>query len=454
MTSTWSPASWRKAVAKQQPQYPDKKKLAETCATIACMPPLVDAREVKRLRSLLAKVYAGEMLILQGGDCAERFSDCTQKIIEAKLKILLQMSLVLIWGSRKPVVRIGRIAGQYGKPRSKPTEIVKGEEMASFKGDNVNSLQPNKQSRIPDPKRLLEGYFRSAATLNYIRALTRGGFADLHNAKHWELEFIKDSKLREDYEKIASNLISSLDFLRVVGGAKEHDTESVEFFTSHEGLVLDYEEALTRADDADTTEGKKKASRRFYNASAHLLWIGNRTRQLDGAHVEYFRGLSNPIGVKVGPKMDSKELVELIKTLDPNNEAGKITLISRMGANNVTNCLPPLIQAVKKAQLQVNWICDPCHGQTRATKNKIKTRDFAEILLELQKTALVHKQCGSRLNGVHFEMTGEDVTECVGGPQGLSESDLQVNYTSACDPRLNYAQSMTMSFALAKLLAQ
>jgi len=475
----WSPKSWRELPAKQQPQYADKKALDETVSAIAQLPPLVVPEEVVRLRSMLKKVYEGKMLILQGGDCAERFSDCTHKIIQAKIRILLQMSLVLIWGSRKPVVRIGRIAGQYGKPRSKPTETVNGEEMSTFKGDNVNALEATVEARTPDPKRLMEGYFRSAATLNYIRALTTGGFAGLHNAEHWELDFIKDVKLREAYEAITKRLLSSLDFLKVVGG--EHKTtDNVDFFTSHEGLVLDLEEAMTRPfsnfsgvkrsknngtieskkvngekNVEDTKKEKKEAKNNmnsYYNAGAHFLWIGNRTRQLDGAHVEYFRGILNPIGVKVGPKMDPVELVKLIKVLDPKNEPGKVTLITRMGHKNVAKCLPPLIAAVQKAELKVNWICDPCHGQTRKTKDNIKTRDFSEILLELQNTALIHLESGSRLNGVHFEMTGENVTECVGGPQELLDGDLNTHYTSACDPRLNYAQSMCMSFQLAKLL--
>mmetsp|Transcript_24553 Transcript_24553/g.39579 ORF Transcript_24553/g.39579 Transcript_24553/m.39579 type:complete len:331 (-) Transcript_24553:150-1142(-) len=329
--------------------------------------------------------------------------------------------------------------------------------MASFKGDNVNALEASKEARIPDPKRLLEGYFRSSATLNYIRALTSGGFADLHNAENWELDFIKDVKLREAYEKITKRLLSSLDFLRVCGGANQSTTDRVEFFTSHEGLVLDYEEAMTKKDAVPCTKSTKEQPEEaknveFFNMGAHFLWIGNRTRQLDGAHVEYFRGLANPIGIKVGPKMPPDELIKLIKALDSKNEAGKITLITRFGYKNVSKVLPKLLSAVNKEGLKVNWICDPCHGQTRATKDGLKTRDFSEILQELQITADIHKENGSRLNGVHFEMTGEDVTECVGGPQELLDHDLHAKYTSACDPRLNYAQSMEMSFRLAKLL--
>uniref|UniRef100_A0A7S4DPS6 Phospho-2-dehydro-3-deoxyheptonate aldolase n=1 Tax=Lotharella globosa TaxID=91324 RepID=A0A7S4DPS6_9EUKA len=493
MPAVWKPDSWRSKEAKQQPKYPCLKSLGTSCSTIRSMPPLVDALEVRRLRELLKKVNEGQMLILQGGDCAERFSDCTEAIIQVKLKILLQMSLVLIWGSRKPVVRIGRIAGQYGKPRSKPTEQVDGVEMSSFKGDNVNCLDADVKKRTPDPDRLLQGYFRSAVTLNYIRALTRGGFADLHNASHWDLGFIKDEQLRKKYEDIAERLLSSLEFLRVCGGADASSTNGIEFFTSHEGLVLDYEEALTRIDSAVSEQREKKKqdqekqgefkakkegdkakndnlkedkttsnktetvgeeddAQAYYNSGAHFLWIGNRTRQLDGAHVEYFRGIINPIGIKVGPSMPPVELVELIKKLDPLNEAGKVTLITRLGYKNVEAKLPPLIRAVQKAGLKVNWICDPCHGQTRATKEGLKTRDFSEILLELQHTAKTHMKCNNRLHGVHFEMTGEDVTECVGGPQQLLDEHLKARYTSACDPRLNYAQSMEMSFRLAKLL--
>ena len=405
------------------------------------MPPLVHHGEVDTLRTHLAQAANGEAFLLQGGDCAEQFSDCRKSTVESKLKILLQMSLVLTWGARIPVIRMGRMAGQYAKPRSKDTETIDGLELPSYRGDNINSSAPKADERAADPQRLLQAYFHSAATLNYTRALVDGGFADLHHPQHWDLGFVRSSTNRAEYEDIVSRIRDAIDFVESTGVRSTTSLKMVELFCSHEGLLLDYEEAMT-----------KKVAEKWYNLGAHSLWIGDRTRQLDGAHVEYFRGLENPIGIKAGPSMNPSELVELIARLEPTNQPGRITVITRLGADFVAESLPPLIKAVSEAGRVVTWVCDPMHGNTIITSEGLKTRDYDAVLSELEEAFETHATCGSHLGGVHFEMTGEDVTECTGGPQELSVADLSRSYETHCDPRLNYSQSLELALRIAQRL--
>lgn len=388
----------------------------------------------------LAEVALGRRFILQGGDCAERFVDCTKDRIEAKLKIILQMSLVLVWGARVPLVRIGRIAGQYMKPRTKPKEMVDGKEVFAYKGDSINSFDLS--ARVPDPERLRQAFYTSTTTLNFVRGLLDSGFADLHHPQSWDLSFVKCDSTRDAYRALADEISSALDFMRACGVRDDPNMSRVQLFTSHEGLVLDFEEAVTHAvGDA------------HYNLGAHFLWIGDRTRQLDGAHVEYFRGIANPMGIKVGPTTDPAELVQLVTTINPDNTPGRVTLITRFGAEHVRAMLPRVLHAITEAKLVVAWECDPMHGNTFKSDNSgIKTRSFADILKELLDTFDVHEECGTWLGGVHFEMTGDNVTECTGGSSGLDHGDLSTNYESFCDPRLNYHQSLEMAFLIAKRL--
>jgi 3-deoxy-7-phosphoheptulonate synthase len=439
--SAWTPQTWRDRPIEQQPTYADREAVEAALDVVRALPPLVSAGEVLRLRGHLAKVAAGEAYLLQGGDCAERFMDCSLEAIESKLKILLQMSLVLTWGARMPIVRVGRLAGQYAKPRSSPMEVIDGVSMFSYRGDHVNRIAPTPEAREPDPSRLVAAYFRSAATLNYVRSLIEGGFADLHNPRDWDLGFVRSVAARSEYEEMVERILDAVSFMRTVGASFGEALRRVEMYTSHEGLLLEYEEAQTC-----------KVGDEWLNLGAHMLWIGDRTRQLDGAHVEYFRGLSNPIGVKVGPSMETEELIALIQRLDPKGVPGKITLITRLGAEGVQERLPGLVRAVSVARLPVVWSCDPMHGNTYKAEGGLKTRKVDQILKELRHTFDVHEECGSRLGGVHFEMTGEDVTECIGGPQELSEADLSRSYETYCDPRLNYAQSLEMAFLIAQRL--
>ena len=440
--SDWTPQSWRQRPIKQQPRYRDPEAVRAALARVAALPPLVARGEVDALRAHLAKAARGEAFALHGGDCAERFLDCARGPIEAKLKILLQMSLVLTWGARLPIIRVARMAGQYAKPRSSDTEIIDGVELPSYRGDHVNDSAATPEAREPDPERLVSAYFHSAATLNYARALLDGGFADLHKPDHWQLGFVRKAQSRAEYEAVVARLLDAVDFVESTG-VETHAFDTVELFSSHEGLLLPWEEAQTvRAGDG------------WYNLGAHMLWIGDRTRALDGAHVEYFRGIDNPIAVKTGPTMDPGELVALLERLEPANRPGRVTLITRLGAGRVAELLPPIVEAVRAAGREVVWSCDPMHGNTTKTAGGVKTREVARILDELRETFDTHDRLGSVLGGVHFELTGEDVTECTGGPQELSEADLQHAYETLCDPRLNYAQSLEMAFLLAKRLAQ
>ncbi|MDQ3263567.1 MAG: 3-deoxy-7-phosphoheptulonate synthase class II [Myxococcota bacterium] len=442
--SQWEPKSWRSRVAAQQPDYPDRAALDQVLGRLHHYPPLVSVGECQRLRQQLAEAAAGQRFLLQGGDCAERFVDLTGRGVVNKLKILLQMSLVLSYGARKPIIRVGRMAGQYAKPRSSGTEVVGGVELPTFRGDNVNDLAADPRLRTPDPARLERGYFSSAATLNFVRALLKGGFANLREPEHWQLDFIPASGIHAGYREIADRIRDAIDYLESLGSAGE-GVHEVDFFTSHEALLLPYEEALTR---------QRQGDRGFHNLGAHFLWLGERTRQLDGAHVEYFRGIQNPIGVKLGPGVSPEELLRLIDLLDPDALPGRLTLITRFGKEKISRVLPPLVRAVKEAGRQVLWSCDPMHGNSHTTADGLKTRAFDDIGSELKTAFEIHHAEGSVLGGVHFELTGENVTECVGGVEALVAADLRRAYESGCDPRLNYAQSMEMAFLIGALLRQ
>lgn len=434
--SPWTPTSWRSRPIRQQPQYADPAAVERALERVRALPPLVSSGEVEALRARLARVARGEAFLLQGGDCAERFVDCARQPIEAKLKILLQMSLVLTWGARMPVVRVARMAGQYAKPRSQPTEIVDGVEVTAYRGDHVNGHEP--ADREPDPERLVEATFRSAATLNYVRALIDGGFADLTRPHHWDLGFVRSAARRAAYEDVVTRILDAIDFVGATGVKTGAALRSVDFYSSHEGLLLAWEEAQTAEVDG-----------RWYNLGAHLLWIGNRTRALDEAHVEYFRGIHNPIGIKIGSGLAPDELTALLDRLDPDDEPGRITLIHRFGAARIATDLPPLVQAVRATGRTVVWSCDPMHGNTVTTASGLKTRDVGQVLDEVRQALAIHEGLGGRLGGVHFELTGDNVTECVGGPEELGEADLSRAYETWCDPRLNYAQSLEMAFLLA-----
>jgi 3-deoxy-7-phosphoheptulonate synthase len=454
----WSVSSWKAKLQTQQVVYQDRGAVERALAALRALPPLVTSWEVEKLKSQIAEAQAGKRFLLQGGDCAEQMSDCRSEAITAKLKILLQMSLVLISATKKPVIRLGRFAGQYAKPRSSPTETrpdpdnpAKSVSLPSYFGDLVNSAAFDPSSRAPDPMRMVEGYKHAAMTINFIRALMDAGFADLHHPEYWDLGFLKHAALpadlRSQYQQMTLRVGEGIRFMEAIGDRSIEELSSVEFFTSHEGLNLLYESAQTR------TVPRRKG---FYNLSTHMPWLGERTRNLDGAHTEYFRGIRNPIGVKVGKHCTPGELLGLLRTLNPERELGRITLIHRMGVHDVVRALPPLIKAVKDHPDAgpVLWVCDPMHGNPITTSRGVKTRSFDHIMAELAASVEVHQSLGSHLGGVHLELTGEDVTECLGGKggTGLAETDLDRNYASPCDPRLNYEQSLELAFLLGQKL--
>ncbi|MDX1836399.1 3-deoxy-7-phosphoheptulonate synthase [Legionella taurinensis] len=438
--SSWSPVSWQQFSYQQAATYPDEIQLSRVVEQLSQMPPLVTSGEIKRLKLAIARAGRGQAFILQGGDCAESFNDCRSQVIGNKLKILLQMSLVLLHGMRKPIIRVGRIAGQYAKPRSSDFETVDGVTLPSYRGDLVNSPEFNAHSRIPNPKLLLKGYSCAAMTLNYIRALLNGGFADLHHPQRWDLSFVEHSPQAEEYNAIVRSIADSLDFLESIDGLRNSSLNKVDFYTSHEALHLHYEQALTR----------KPQDGLWYNLSTHLPWIGMRTAQLDSAHVEFIRGIQNPIGIKIGPSATKDWLQELLQKLNPEREEGRLLLITRLGANQIEQRLPSLIAAVQESGFPVTWSCDPMHGNTETTADGIKTRRFDNILSELQQAVTIHQKMNSYLGGVHFELTGDNVTECIGGARGLSEDDLKHAYRSLVDPRLNYEQSLEMAIQLSR----
>ncbi len=439
---TWSPTSWKQKPATQQVGYGDPEVLARVLEEMGRLPPLVTSWEIENLRGELARAARGEAFVLQGGDCAESFDDCRSEPIAAKLKILLQMSLVLVHGTRKPIVRIGRIAGQYAKPRSADNETRGDVTLPAYRGDIINRDAFTAADREPDPTLMLRAYERAGLTLNFIRALTDGGFADLHHPEYWDVSFAQGAA-RAQYEQIVQTIRESLDFVSAITGVESEVLRRVDVYTSHEALALPYEQAQTR--QVPRREG-------WYNLSTHFPWIGMRTAQLDGAHVEFHRGIRNPLGIKVGPAMTNDWLVGLLDALDPDRLPGKITLIHRMGAANVQTKLPPLLEAVQRTGRTVLWVCDPMHGNTETTPQGIKTRRFDNIVSELEQSFELHTRLGSRLGGVHVELTGEDVTECMGGARGLAEIDLERAYKSRVDPRLNYEQALEMAMRIARHL--
>lgn len=436
----WHPASWQRLDAAQQPSYPDAPVLERTVAELAKLPPLVTSWEIDALKALIAEAQRGEAFVLQGGDCAESFEDCTSPSIVAKLKILLQMGLVILYGLKKPVIRIGRMAGQYAKPRSTDTETRDGTSLPSFRGALVNRNPFTAEDRVPDPQLILRGYERAALTLNFVRSLVDGGFADLHHPEYWDLDWVGHSKMANEYHEIVRSISNSLDFLESLSGRPVQKTQRAEFYASHEGLHLYYEQAQTRY---------LERRERWYNLTTHFPWIGMRTAAVDGAHVEYFRGIANPIGIKIGPGMTVEWLQRLIAVLNPNNEPGRLTLIHRFGAKSIEENLPKFIRAVKETASPVLWVCDPMHGNTESTVDGIKTRRFDNIVGELESAFRVHESMGSHLGGVHLELTGENVTECTGGARGLTDADLARSYKSAVDPRLNYEQAMEIAMRIA-----
>jgi len=438
----WHPASWQAYAAQQQPNYPDRTALERVVRDLSRLPPIVTSWEVEALKDLIARAQRGEAFVLQGGDCAESFDECTSENIVAKLKILLQMSLVMLYGLKKPVIRIGRMAGQYAKPRSADTETRDGISLPSFRGDLVNRSPFTEADRIPDPQLILRGYERAALTLNFVRSLIDGGFADLHHPENWDLDWVGHSPTADKYHEIVRSISDSLDFLESILGRAVHQTQRADIYASHEGLHLSYEQAQTR-----WLEHRK----RWYNLTTHFPWIGMRTAQLDGAHVEFFRGIANPMGIKIGPGMTAEWLQNLVRVLNPNNEAGRLCLIHRFGARSIEQGLPPLIRAVRETGSPVLWICDPMHGNTESTADGTKTRRFDNIMSELEAAFAVHHSMGSYLGGVHLELTGENVTECTGGARGLTDKDLARAYKSSVDPRLNYEQAMEVAMRIAGL---
>jgi 3-deoxy-7-phosphoheptulonate synthase len=448
MTAAWTPDSWKQFPAAQQPNYPDQNELKEALGQLLKLPPLVTSWEIDHLRDGLAAAQRGEAWLLQGGDCAETFGECQTEMIASKLKLLLQMSLVIVFASRKRIVRVGRIAGQYAKPRSNDTESIGGIQLPCYRGDIVNQFEFGEKARRPDPNRLLRGYERSALTLNFIRALSEGGFADLHHPENWNLLFVNEAKgeVAKRYRELVKSLGDALRFMEtILEGSTVSELKRVDFFTSHEALLLDYETALTRP----SVRGIG-----YYNMGTHFPWIGERTRSLQGAHVEYFRGLRNPIGVKIGPSISEDELVELIERLNPEDEPGRLTLIHRMGRRFVESKLPPLIEAVHRSGKSVLWVCDPMHGNTVSATQGRKTRRFDDIVDELRLSFAIHHACGSMLGGAHLELTGENVTECTGGSRGITDSDLESAYQTQVDPRLNYEQALEVAFEIAGKLVE
>lgn len=445
MHSTWSPDSWRAKPIQQQPDYPDAEHLARVENRLAGLPPLVFAGEARELRRQFAEVTQGRAFLLQGGDCAESFAEFSAPKIRDTFKVLLQMAIVMTFAAGCPVVKVGRMAGQFAKPRSAGDETLGGITLPAYRGDIVNGIDFDPASRTPDPERLLAAYHQSTATLNLLRAFAQGGFADVHQVHQWNLDFIAHSALGERYSQLADRLDEALAFMRACGLDTAPQLREASFFTAHEALLLNYEQAFVRQDSL---------SGRWYDCSAHMLWIGDRTRQPDGAHVEFMRGIENPIGVKVGPSMDPDELIRLIDILNPDNDPGRLNLIVRMGADKVETHFPRLLRTVLGEGRQVLWSCDPMHGNTIKASSGYKTRDFAQVLAEVRGFFQVHRAEGSHAGGIHIEMTGQNVTECIGGARPITEAGLSDRYHTHCDPRLNADQSLELAFMIAESLKQ
>jgi 3-deoxy-7-phosphoheptulonate synthase len=447
MANEWTPASWRQHPAVQLPDYPDEAALRSVEQRLATYPPLVFAGEARTLLSQLGEVAEGLAFLLQGGDCAESFAEFRGFNIRDTFRVLLQMAVVLTFAAACPVVKVGRMAGQFAKPRSETTEIQNGVELPSYQGDIINRMEFTPEARRPDPERQVQAYAQSAATLNLLRAFAQGGYADLHQVHRWNMDFVAASPQGERYHDLANRITESLAFMEACGlnASTVAQIRETAFYTSHEALLLGYEQALTRRDSLTGD---------WYDTSAHLLWVGERTRQLDGAHVEFVRGIHNPVGVKAGPGMDSATLLRLIDILNPRNIPGRLTIICRLGANRVESVLPPLIRAVQREGRKVVWSCDPMHGNTVRLSTGYKTRPFERILEEVRRFFAVHRAEGSHAGGVHFEMTGQDVTECLGGAQAITEQHLAERYDTQCDPRLNASQSLELAFLIAETLKQ
>ena len=444
---TWKPNSWRNYPVVQMPTYPDESKVNSVEAKLSFKPPLVFAGEVQALKKSLALAEKGNAFILQGGDCAESFSQFSANGIRDTFKVLLQMAVILTYGSSIPIIKIGRIAGQFAKPRSSDVEIIDGIELPSYRGDMINDMEFNKTARQPDPQRLIDGYEQSAATLNLIRAFAQGGMANLEKVHEWTLGFLNNTPETDKYREIANRISESLNFMKACGltSSSVPQLRETDFFTSHEALLLNYEEALTREDTITAEKG-------WYATSAHLLWVGDRTRQFDHGHIEYLSGIQNPVGIKCGPSLEKDDLIRLLDKVNPNNESGKVVLICRMGSEKVNEHLPKLIKNVNANGKNVTWCCDPMHGNTIKASNGYKTRRVAEILNEVNNFFLVHKSEGTLPGGVHFEMTGSNVTECLGGANEVKESDLGSRYHTHCDPRLNGSQSLELAFLVSDLI--
>ncbi len=441
----WTPTSWQRREALQQPTYEDPEARDRVVGQLSKLPPLVTSWEIETLKKQLAEACDGRRFLLQGGDCAEVFSECESPVIANKLKILLQMSLVLVHGGKRRVIRVGRFAGQYAKPRSSDIETRDGTTLPSYRGDLVNAIDFNERDRVHDPERLLRGYERAALTLNFIRSLVDGGFADLHHPEYWDLDFVRHSPRSAEYQKMVESIGDSLRFMETLAGRQVGDINRVDFFSSHEGLHLLYEQAQTRRVPHRTG---------WYNLASHFPWIGMRTTDPEGAHVEYFRGIANPIGMKVGPAMTPELLLELISRLNPLNEPGRLTLIHRFGAGRIADGLPPLIEAVRGAGHRVVWSCDPMHGNTIKTGEGFKTRRFSDIVSELEQAFDIHSELGTYLGGVHIELTGDNVTECTGGARGLSDQELAESYKTFVDPRLNYEQALELALRIAQRMSR
>ncbi len=437
----WAPDSWQRLAVLQQPRYDDPQQLATVLRALALLPPLVTSWEVEALKRQIAAAAAGDAFLLQGGDCAESFDACSADEITSKLKILLQMSLVLVYGTRRRVIRVGRFAGQYAKPRSAEVEEVGGQLLPVYRGDLINGPGATPAERRADPERLLRAYERSGLTINFIRALVEGGFADLHHPEYWDLDWVDHSPLGAEYRRMVAAIGESLRFMETLAGQPVSETSRVDFYTSHEGLHLHYEQAQTRR--VPHRDG-------WYDLATHFPWIGLRTADPDGAHVEFFRGVANPVAVKIGPGTTPDRLRRLLDKLHPANEPGRLTLIHRFGAGQIADALPPLLEAVRADGRTVLWCCDPMHGNTARTEDGRKTRRFDDILAELERAFDVHAAAGTRLGGVHVELTGENVTECTGGARGLAAADLGRDYRSTVDPRLNYEQALELSLRIAR----
>ncbi len=444
-TNKWKINSWRALPVKQQPNYPKAKEVKDVEAELSKKAPLVQPSEIIELNKQLAKVANGEAFLLQGGDCAESFAEFSDENLKKYFRVMLQMTVALMYGAGKPVVKVGRIAGQFAKPRSADLEEIDGVNLPSYRGDMVNGIEFTEEARIPDPKRLIQAYDQSIATLNYLRSLAKGGYASLRNVNKWNQEFASQSSQGKLFKNLVDRINESLSFMEALGLNLENinEIQEAEFFTSHEGLLLNYEQALTRFDEE---------TEKYYNCSAHMLWIGDRTRSLDEAHIEFMRGIANPIGMKVGPSMQKDDLIRLIDALNPDNIPGRLTLITRMGADKIEKMLPPLVRAVKKEGRNVIWSSDPMHGNTIKSPNGYKTRPFNKILSEVKSVFDIHKAEGTYAGGIHIEMTGQNVTECVGGAQAISEVNLKDRYHTHCDPRLNATQSTELAFLLAEEL--